>query len=159
MVFDKENTLKTFELLPSIIEAYFGNIPEAILDRRRSDSSWTIREHLYHIVGVQEMLLGRMQKIKSEENPVIQPYFPDKETDGSALYASVQKAFEQYHRLRRSQLLLAGQLDDTELGREAKHREYTNYNLAILINHMIFHEYWHMYRIEELWLIRDEYFT
>lgn len=159
MIFDKEKLLEAFEGIPEIIEKYFLNIPEDCLDKKRSETSWTIREHLYHIAGVQEMLYKRILNIKNEEKPIIKPYFPENEPEGVSLYESVQKAFSHYKEIRRKQILLINQLTESEFGKEAKHDEYTRYNIPIIINHMIFHEYWHMYRIEEIWLTRDEYFS
>ena len=54
---------------------------------------------------------------------------------------------------------LLSQLDDLDLVKEAKHDEYKKYNIEIKLNHMLFHDYWHIYRIEELWLTKDEYLT
>lgn len=159
MVFDKENLLKTLQDIPGNIESYFKNIPEDLLDRKRNETSWTIREHLYHIVSVQEMLYKRILKIKDEENPIITPFFPENESEREGLYESVQKALSYYKEIRKKQISLINQLTESEFSKEAKHEEYIKYNVPIIINHMIFHEYWHMYRIEEIWLTRDEYFS
>lgn len=159
MIFDGDKLLDTFVSLPAIIETYFKNIPAAALDRKRSADAWTIREHLYHIAGVQKMLYGRLKTIRDEDDPVIKPYFPDEETENSPFFDSIEKALEHYKACRNEQLLLIRQLTGSDYEKEAVHKEYTNYSIPILINHMIFHEYWHMYRIEELWLTRDEFFT
>ncbi len=159
MTFDKETLLKTFKDLPEITETYFKNIPEDLLDRKRSETAWTIREHLYHIVNTQEMLYERILKIKAEESPVVTPYFPENELDTVSRYESITKAFKHYKEIREKQISLINQLTETDYEKEAKHGEYIRYNIPIIINHMIFHEYWHMYRIEELWLTRDEYFS
>jgi hypothetical protein len=47
--------------------------------------------------------------------------------------------------------------DDWE--KVATHPEYTHYTLYILARHILMHDHWHMYRMEELWLTRDEYLT
>jgi hypothetical protein len=39
------------------------------------------------------------------------------------------------------------------------HPEYELYSLSILGRHILMHDFWHMYRIEELWLTRDAYLT
>jgi uncharacterized damage-inducible protein DinB len=159
MFFDKGNVLKTFESLPEIIEEYFKNIPEEFLDKKRSKDSWTIREHLYHIAKVQEMLYQRILKIKNEENPVITPYFPDNEKELDSPFSSIEKAFSYYKEMRKKQITLINTLTGDDFGKEAKHEEYARYNIPIIINHMIFHEYWHVYRIEDIWLTRDEFFS
>lgn len=43
--------------------------------------------------------------------------------------------------------------------RIGSHPEYTQYSLSILIRHILMHDHWHMYRMEELWLTNDEYLT
>jgi len=159
MIFEKENLLKTFQALPEIIQTYFTNIPENLLDKKRNENSWTIREHLYHIVNVQEMLYLRMLKIKDEESPIITPYFPENELEAVIPYESIKQAFLYYKEIREKQISLINQLAESDFKKEAKHDEYTRYNIPIIINHMIFHEYWHMYRIEDIWLTRDEYFS
>lgn len=159
MFFNKESLLSTFRALPEIIESYFKNIPEELLDRKRNEASWTIREQLYHIVGVQEMLTQRIIKIRDEESPVITPYFPENELDRVELFKSIEDAFLHYKKSRGEQILLISQMKEPDYNKEAVHDEYISYNVPIIINHMIFHEYWHMYRIEELWLTKEEYFS
>ena len=41
----------------------------------------------------------------------------------------------------------------------ATHPEYAQYSFYILVRHILMHDHWHMYRMEELWLTRDEYLT
>jgi uncharacterized damage-inducible protein DinB len=149
--------IDTLENIPQMIQAYFLNIPQSALDVRRTKDAWTVREHLYHIVSVQGMLLKRIEKIRDEENPVITPYFPENQVEQSKLYSSVEAAFAEYKALRRKQIEVLKSLGAKALAKEARHAEYASYNIPIIVNHMIFHEYWHMYRIEELWLARDEY--
>lgn len=159
MLLEKENLLKTLEMLPEILEAYSKNIPEDVLDRKRSDTAWTIREHLYHIANVQEMLYLRIQKIRDEETPVITPYLPDDQSPQEGTYQSVDKAFSHYKEWRKKQMALIQELTESDLGKEATHGEYISYNIPIIINHIVFHEYWHMFRVEEIWLTKDEYFS
>ncbi len=158
MFFNKDNFLRTFKDLPDIIETYVKNIPENYFDIKRTDDSWTIREHLYHIVNAQEMLYQRILKIKEEENPVITPYFPENESENNNLYGSIDIAFAKYKKIREKQIDLINQLVEADYSKEAKHGEYINYNIPIILNHIIFHEYWHMYRVEEIWLTKNEYF-
>ncbi|MDP4180089.1 MAG: DinB family protein [Bacillota bacterium] len=158
MLFNKENLLNTFQSMPDNVSEYIKNIPCDLLDRKRTEDSWTIREHIYHIVSVQEMLYLRILNIKNEENPVITPYFPENEKDIVTRYDSISEALGWYKECRQKQSLLINQLSESDLEKEAKHDEYILYNIPIMINHMIFHEYWHLYRIEELWLTRDESF-
>lgn len=154
-----EKELITFEYLPEVIENYFRQIPSNALDIKRNESAWTIREHLVHLLGVQEMLLSRMKKIIDEPSPAIEPYFPDKQSrNDTNTGIDFEELFIEYKNYRAKEILLIIDLPDSILDKSASHREYINYTIRLMVNHMIYHEYWHMYRIEEIWLTRDEYF-
>ncbi len=151
-----EVLLRTFGDLPEIVETYLKNIPEVSLDKECKDATWTIREHFYHILTVQEMLYQRIIKIKDEQNPIITPYFPENEKNVAELFKSLDEAFLYYKEMRAKQISLIKSLSAEDFSKEAQHGEYIKYNIPIIINHIIFHEYWHLYRIEELWLTREE---
>jgi len=157
--FDPDALLRTFEAIPAIVETYFSNIPAEMLDIRRTATAWTLREHLYHTCSVQRMLYARMVAMIEEDEPVITPYMPDREADRETAYESVEAALDDYKQMREKQLALLRAAKPGSFEKEAKHAEYSQYSIPILINHMIFHEYWHMYRVEELWLTRDEYLS
>ena len=158
MKFDKRILLKTFSDIPRIIENYVLNIPVDKIDLIRSESAWTIREHVNHIVTVQEMLYQRIKTIQNEERPIIKPYFPENEVDLDKIYFTLNDAFRQFKIIRNQQIKLINRLGKNDFLKEAEHGEYIRYNIPVIINHMISHEYWHLYRIEELWLTKDEYF-
>ncbi len=159
MITEREALFATFSGIPDILEAYFRNIQEEYLDRKRGESVWTIKEHLYHLAGVQELMYHRILTIKTEENPAIRPYFPVNEPNRASLFPSVEAAFNHYRDWRRKQTEVLRGLTEMEFNKEAVHDEYIRYNIPILVNHIISHDYWHMYRIEELWLTKDEYFS
>lgn len=152
-----DDEIETLRALPDIIRRFCNQIQEESLDVKRSADAWTIREHLYHIADVQKMLLGRIETIKNSERPVIEPYFPENDL-GCAKYSGTGDALDHYAAVRKLQIVSINSCTDEQLAREASHKEYRTYTIPVILKHMIFHEYWHMYRIEELWLERDEYF-
>ncbi len=154
---DKAIIISTLKNLPTLIKGYLKQIPQEELDIKRNDA-WTIREHFYHIVGVQQMLYERILKIKNDFNPVIKPYFPAKEDEMRNKFNSCDEAVTKYIELRNKQISVIEQLTPDELDKKAEHPQYIEYSMLILLNHIIFHDYWHMYRIEEIWLTKDEYF-
>ena len=147
----------SFSKLPYIIEDYLAQIPAIDLTRRRNPDTWTIEEHVFHIAGVQKMLLDRIKTVKENTDPVIEPYFPDQDK-GLLLYQNIGDALEEYKKYRIEQIKLIEKCSKNELSKSALHKEYNRYTIPIIVNHMVFHEYWHMYRIEEIWLTKDEYF-
>lgn len=151
------NELITLKNIPEIINSFISRINESDFDRKLNPESWTIREHLYHICGVQKMLLKRIETIKNDIDPVIEPYFPQNDNSIGSKYDSISAALIEYKTLRNYQIELIESCSEEELLKEALHKEYKKYNIPIIVTHMIFHEYWHMYRIEELFLTSDDF--
>jgi len=152
-------TLQTLRDLPTVVEPYFLSIPQDRLDLKRTPEAWTLREHLYHVAAVQGMLLGRMTLLRDDPDPVIVPYFPQNEPALADRYPSVAAAFTEYKTKRQQQLTLLEGLTEQQWTKPARHPEYERYDLTLVVHHLVFHEYWHFYRIEELWLTRDEYLS
>jgi hypothetical protein len=67
---------------------------------------------------------------------------------------SVQSALRSYAKFRFQQIVLLKDQDDAQLDKSATHPQYIFYSIRTLVSHMLFHEYRHMYRIVELWLIK-----
>jgi uncharacterized damage-inducible protein DinB len=150
-------TLDALRNLPAVVEPYFRSIPPDRLDLRRTPEAWTLREHLYHVAAVQGMLLGRMTLLRDDPQPVVVPYFPQNEPALADRYPSVDAAFAEYRTRRLEQLALLEALAPEQWSKPAQHPEYERYDLSLVVHHLVFHEYWHFYRIEELWLTRDGY--
>jgi|WetSurMetagenome_2_1015567.scaffolds.fasta_scaffold131410_2 uncharacterized damage-inducible protein DinB len=150
--------VQTLKNSPDIIGNYISSIPEDGMNQKRKENFWTIRQHLIHLLQTQKLLYGRILKIKEEDNPVIKPYFPEKDEiiDDNTDIAGLM---DKFRTLRDRQLELVEGMNEKDFEKEAVHGEYKKYNLEIILNHMIFHDYWHMYRIEELWLTKDEFLT
>lgn len=152
----KTHTIETFKNLPSVIADFMDTLPEAVLDRKRNEETWTAREHLYHIVDVQDMLLSRILIIRDDENPIMVPFYPENEEINR--YESIAAALKKYKDLREKQLEVLSGLSEAVLAKKAVHKQYSEYSIPVIVNHMIFHEYWHMYRMEEICFVKDEFF-
>lgn len=159
MQLDKNSLISTLKILPHIVQDYLRQIPPSKLDLKRGPDVWTIREHLYHIVGLQQMLYERMAFIKNDPNPVIKPYTPTPETEAQHRFNSIDEALLKYLDIRNQQIVLVEDLTVEEMSKKALHPEYEDYGMSILLSHIIFHEYWHLYRIEEIWLAKDVHFS
>jgi uncharacterized damage-inducible protein DinB len=146
---------------PNILSAFVKTIPENKLELRRSRGFWTIAEHISHLAQVQPMLLARLQRFMNEDHPEFVAYIPGEGSDGPAtpLRMEITAALEQFADCRDNQLALLEGADRAALQKMAAHPEYEHYSLYILVRHILMHDFWHMYRMEELWLTRDAYLT
>lgn len=158
---DIPDLLDSLRRTPKILAQFVQTIPESRLDLRRGEGFWTIAEHVSHLAQVQPMLIKRIERFLHEEHPQFVPFIPGhgKAEPETPARMELAAALDQFARDRAGQLLL---LEGAEAGawtRSATHPEYEAYSLYILARHILMHDYWHLYRMEELWLTRDAYLT
>ena len=142
----------------SILRDFIAAIPDGELRRRRHADYWTIHEHLNHLVITQLMLCRRIELFIKEDRPVIVPFVPDdKPKDESSASKSVRELLDAFAKWREKQLQLLETCPAGVWARTAVHPEYHSYSFEILVRHILLHDSYHMNRIEELWLLKDEF--
>ena len=158
---ERRDLLEGLRRIPSILAAFVHTIPADKLDVRRGEGFWTVAEHVSHLAQVQPMLLGRFQRFMAEGLPEFIPYLPGvgEEEPATPPRMEMSAAFAQFADLRQQQLRLLENADDATWQKSATHPEYERYSFSILVRHTLMHDYWHMYRMEELWLTKDAYLT
>ena len=158
---DIQDLLEGLRRTPKILSEFVKTIPEGKMDLRRGEGFWTVAEHVSHLVQVQPMLLDRFQRFINEDRPEFVPYIPGsgKDEPDTPPRMNMTAALVQFAQYRNKPLELLESADDITWRKTATHPEYENYSLYILTRHTLMHDFWHMYRIEELWLTRDAYLT
>lgn len=155
---DIQELLTGLGLTPKLLSELVQGIPAERLDLRRGEGFWTIAEHVSHLAEVQPMLLGRLERLVADEHPVFVPFLPTDEPSFPPR-REMAAALEQFATYRAKQLQLLESLKRETFAKSGSHPEYDSYTLYILTRHILMHDHWHMYRIEELWLTKDQYLT
>jgi uncharacterized damage-inducible protein DinB len=158
---ERQDLLDALGRVPTILSAFMADIPSDQLDRRRGNGFWTISEHLSHLAQVQPMLLERIQRFLDEDHPEFVPFIPrddQGELDTTECMA-VEAALAQFSAERKRQLNRIERADEQTWERQATHPEYDQYGFHVLVRHILMHDYWHMYRMEELWLTKTPFLT
>jgi hypothetical protein len=158
---DIPDLLEGLRRTPKVLSEFAKTIPEDKMDVRRGEGFWTIAEHVSHLAQVQPMISGRIKRFMNEDHPEFVPYVPGngKDEPGTPPRMDLIAALEQFANDRNEQVVLLEGADNISWQKTATHPEYEHYSLYILARHVLMHDYWHMYRVEELWLTRDEYLT
>jgi hypothetical protein len=158
---DIQDIVEGLRRSPGVLSGLVQGIPEGKLEVRRAEGFWTIAEHVNHLAHVQPMLQERFQRFLKEDHPEFIPFLPTGGDDGPMTphLLKINVALELFALYREKQLALLEGLDDAAWRKTATHPEYEFYSLSILARHVLMHDYWHMYRMEELWLTKDVYLT
>jgi len=155
---DIEAIIHGLERTPGMLATLISSIPKDILKKRRNKDKWSIHELACHIVDVQPMLIQRFKKFKNEEHPVFKPYLPGKTVSKDHLLdLDLEAMLSKFKKYREELVGLVRGFSTEEWDKSGSHDEYEEYTPHILLRHVLMHDYFHMYRIEELWLTRDEY--
>lgn len=144
--------------IPFLLENFIKSIPENMLKKIRLENKWTIHEHVCHLTQAEEMIYNRFHEFKTKVEPHFSAYLPGKNIDTSKLiHLELNEQLNHFRSTREKTVILIKSFDQDMWNRKARHDEYTEYNAFIFLRHVLMHDYFHMYRIEELWLTRDEF--
>jgi hypothetical protein len=137
---------------PAVLRGFVESMGSEALGRRVKDF-WTITEHLEHLVVTQRMLLGRLQQFVAEEKPTMRPYVP---SEAPAATKAAEALLAEFEALRAEQLALIEGASDAVWARKGVHPEYKDYGFEILVRHAHLHDYYHMCRMEDLWIMKED---
>ncbi len=150
---DRQTLINFLEKTPSILRGLMAELPEAVLKERRIPGKWSAHEHACHIARVQTIQNGRLKRFLTEERPVFAPYVPGKSTpEDELMMMDLSGALDDFAASRAE--FIAGLRGAKDWEKTGEHPEYDAYSLAFMARHVLFHDYVHMYRIEELGFTR-----
>jgi len=115
---------------------------------------WTIYQHVEHLAESQKVLLRRMNLFLSEARPVIKPYAPN--GDAAPAKRPIEFHLDEFEKLRNQQVVLIKDAGDEVWKKSGEHPEFKKYSFDILIRHALMHDGFHMWRMEELWIKKDD---
>lgn len=142
---------------PAILADFVAGIPEDALRVQRAPGFWTIADHVAHLADVQPMLRERVRRILTEDAPEFVPFMPPEDAPAPTAPPRMDEALARFAAEREGMLELLRGARPLDWTRAATHPEYERYDLRILARHILMHDHWHMYRVEELWLTREAY--
>jgi uncharacterized damage-inducible protein DinB len=143
-----------------ILAGFVETIPAEKMNLLRGEGFWSIAEHVSHLAQVQPMLFERLERFISEDRPEFVPYIPgDGETESRPPAMEMNAALESFAHQRDRQIALLEKAETADWHKTGIHPQYELYTMHILVRHILMHDHWHMYRMEELWLARDAHLT
>ncbi len=152
---------RSLELAPDMLASFVSDIPQRQLRVVRRPGFWTIEDHVLHLAEVQPMMFERLEHFRDEEHPNFVPYLPAEIEEAAPAQRSqtVPDALKSFREWRGRILQLIDTFPPAVWERNGSHPEYFSYTAIGLLRHLAMHDHWHMYRMEELWLTRDEFLT
>jgi hypothetical protein len=146
----------SLERAPALIVPLVREVPEAIMKRRPKPSKWSAHENACHLAAVHALFFTRLNLMLAEEKPRIKPYLPHLDDEDDALLkVDLDEALDRFSTDRQRLVDRLKRLSPEDWQRTAEHGEYTHYSVFIMFRHLVLHDMFHAYRIEELLLKKD----
>ena len=149
--------IEVLKLNKNILKQFVGEMTENEIHNKIKDY-WTIYEHLVHLVQSQKVFLNRIIIFEKEDKPIMVPSGPN--NDGSKNEVenkkNIKDLLEEFIKLRDEQIEKINIFGEKIFNKEGQHNEYKKYSFEILIRHFILHDSFHMCRMEELWIKKEE---
>lgn len=127
---------------------------------RKIKDFWSIYQHIEHLVESQYVILDRISLFLREDSPRIAPYTPIDTNEEVASDPRGDKSAEglldDFRKVRCDQIALIETADSGVWKKEGVHPEFAKYDFDILLRHAILHDGFHMWRMEELWIKKED---
>ena len=151
-----EHLITALEGAPAIIVPMVRQANPAILKRRPAPGEWSIHENACHLAEVHPLFFRRLDLLLSLDNPPITSYDPGRDDPEDALlHVDLDEALQRFEHDRRRIVDRLRSLRPGDWTRTAQHEEYNAYSVFIMFRHLVLHDFFHAYRIEELLLRKD----
>ena len=136
---------------PDEVKAAIEGVSEKALDKRPTESEWSIRNVLSHLRDAQGVLDYRVNLLLDEDDPVIESKavfeWARDEVDRPP---NAKQLFETYHASRRKTLSVLEGISLVDWWREGRHEEFGVVSIRQQVSYFATHELTHLPQIEEL---------
>ena len=148
--------IAALENAPGIIIPLIREVPPRYLKRRPGPTKWSAHEHACHLSTSDGPFLARLDAMLSAPAPYIKSMLPSPEEEAGALLSvDLDEALDRYVRERAGLVKRLKALSMEDWQRTAVHEAFSHYSVWIMFRHLLNHEMFHAYRIEELLLKKD----
>ena len=145
--------LDTLERAPDLIVPMVWEIPEDRRKLRPAPDRWSAHEHACHLAEVHDLFFDRLDLMLESDDPTIEPYHPSEaQVQGDLLDRDLESAMARFESDRTRLVSRLRGLAPDEWIRTARHPEYAEYSVFIMLRHAAMHDHLHGYRIEEILL-------
>jgi len=153
---DRALLIDTLGKAPAILKDLVDSTPADKLAARPRKGIWTILEHVHHLGMTQIMLSRRIQSFLKDPRPTIVPFVPEGDNAPENIEKSIDELLRIYEDQRKGQISDISSASKEVWQKSADHPEYETYGFDILVRHILLHDFFHIYRIEELAFLRPD---
>jgi len=151
-----EPILYSLEKAPVILNELLQSIPTDMYHLYNEPGKWCIHQHACHIIALQPRMTLRLINSLNKDFPSSEPVVPGKNpTSEELLEMDLNNLLEQFPHTRIEFVDILRNLKGNDWNRRVEHPKFTYYTPYIMARRIMFHDNFHMYRIEDIWITGD----
>jgi len=148
--------LTALENTPALLVPLILEVPEAVRKRRPQPGKWSAHEHFCHLAIQHPPMMERLERMLTEENPLLVPLSPSPEEEaGGMLALDLEEAAGRFVRERAELVARLRSLPPEAWERRGEHPDIEGYTVFRLARQMVLHDMLHGFRIEEALYRKD----
>jgi hypothetical protein len=125
-----------------------SGLDDEALSRRTVPGKWSLKELVCHIWRVQQVFESRVAAMLAEDNPAIQAYNPDGDTEFERMTSlPATELLEGFLSNRRELKARLEQLTPSDWHRKGRHPDFPHYDVHFQVEYMAHHEAHHIYQM------------
>jgi len=149
----KDDILSALRLTPDLLRELLHEFDGVDFKIKPEKNKWSVHEHATHIaIGERFGFHIRMQQFLNEEFPEIQPLSGASFPADFFLKINLSDALNEFLKNRDKTVELAMVFPEHLWNKKASHPEYKKYTPFIMLRHLLMHDLYHLYKIEDLLL-------
>jgi predicted alpha/beta superfamily hydrolase len=153
---DPRAVLEALESSPALLIPLIYEVPEPVRKRRPRPGKWSAHEHFCHLAIQHPPMMERLERMLTEENPLLVPLSPSPEEEAGALLTlDLEEAAGRFVRERADLVARLRSLPPETWERRGEHPDIEGYTVFRLARQMVLHDMLHGFRIEELLFRKD----
>jgi uncharacterized damage-inducible protein DinB len=150
-----ETTVTRLRTQLDCLPILLSGVPETALDNRPIAGKWSARENLAHLARYQEMFLSRMQRIRSEDCPLLPRYRAEGDVEWPQwMLLPTAATLASLHSLRAQLVNQVDCLSAAEFSRIGIHSKFGEMTLGQWLEFFLLHEAHHLLAVMQLVRLR-----
>jgi len=146
-----ESILFSLAETPRLLQELINEIDPKLYKEKLIKGKWSIHEHATHVaVGDIYGFQKRLKQFKAENLPKFEPLSGDSFEKDFFINLNLKETLNEFIEIRKQTIQLAKDFNTADWNKKAIHPEYKMYTPYIMLRHLLMHDHFHMYKIEDM---------
>lgn len=142
-------TFDALATIPTIIETFLDGLTDEEMEMTPAEGEWSIREVIGHLVGAQELISARVNKILDEDNPSLKSLTVS-QLAAPAPVLTASDLFRQYKASREAMMERLRDIGPADWWRTGMHEEFGKVTLLQQAGYFAKHDHAHLTQFEQI---------